>query len=295
MPELPQLKILSWNQQYDAIPAGRWPYMVQRIHELKPDILCLQECRGWLTDKSMAEQAARDLGMEIRLGWAPRQGMDAGGTAIAWRPGLELTHFAGYRLGLTRGMAQGVFHIPGLPVPLTVISAHVANVPEQALADVGILIDRARRYGGLGVIAGDINFPGKGDPPPPDVRRLQPHLRLYRFKPTNLDTPWEGDWVPNEDVAQRFIIGEMVDVAAYLADITGDGSYRAPTGVFGEMRVDQIHVVRALQGTIAGYGRVDPRHPAAPGGLVSDHWGVWCDLDLNRLSGADLALLQEYH
>ncbi|MEV5414109.1 endonuclease/exonuclease/phosphatase family protein [Thermopolyspora sp. NPDC052614] len=280
----PLVRIMSWNIQKFAIPEGRWPGLVRLITQEKPDILCLQETHRWdHNGYALAKQAAEDLGMEVRVGRTAN-------TAIAYRPkpGLSLEGFdAGRVKEVSRGYSAGRFAVADLPAPLVVISAHVSPYSvQQGLIDVQPLVTRARRHGGLGLIAGDFNHPPLDDPPP-DFAALQPHLRMIRGVPEDPLCPWEGPWRPNTRVAEQLLAGEMVDAAAFIADRDGRPELRAPTGVYGQMRVDRFEAVLALRRALKSYNRIDPK-------CHSDHYGIVLELDLHP-KNIDWHLLGEFH
>ena len=73
---------------------------------------------------------------------------------------------------------------------------------------------------------------------------------------------------------------ELTDVAAYLADTTGDVSLRAPTGKAGLIRVDQVHLTPALAPTVRAYERLESD--------FSDHHGIIVELDLEALDASQV-------
>lgn len=152
------LTIASQNVQHRAAAEGRWPDLVAAIRSVHPHLVLLQEC-DWLTDPAHADQAALDLGLQLAV--APSAGLP---TAVAWDP--RRLRLAGcdtaYATRLHHGYCAPRFDVLGLavplPVPLVAISTHlVPTSAEQAAAEAALVGSRAYRYGGLGLLGGDIN------------------------------------------------------------------------------------------------------------------------------------------
>ncbi|TMR07823.1 hypothetical protein ETD86_50360 [Nonomuraea turkmeniaca] len=273
------LTIISQNAAYGADTQGRWPDLVQVIRNQHADVILLQEV-DWLADPKVAAQAATDLGMQIVV--APSRNLP---TAVAWRPeALELIATeTKYSRELHHGYCAPRFRPAGLQVdmPLVVISAHLIPYSAQAAAqEAQMLIARLYRYGGLGLLGGDINHcPVLLDgQPEPDWQAVQPYNRSSRcHRRTTLDEPWRGDQI----VGQTLRDGDLIDVAAHVAAEKGDVGLLAPTGRHGGVRVDQLHVSAALTPAITDYWRIDP-------GTASDHYGVGTRLDLTHLDHARL-------
>lgn len=280
-----KLRVASLNMSYGAVQEGRWPGLARLVRKVRPDILALQECRGWVMDGyRMARQAAEVLGMEIRVGRCPqgRSPEETGETAIAWRPELELAAFEDHVFDVSRGYSLGVFRVPGDDL-VAVASVHASPYSrEQALIDSLPMAARVRRWGGIGIAAGDFNQPGLHQPPP-DWSQLMPYNRANRGIPADPLEPWNGPWGVDLTLALRMRAAEMIDVAAHLALVRQDKRLLAATGR-GQMRVDHIYVVRALAPGILDYGLVDTQG-------LSDHALIWTDLDLEKV---DRSQLQEY-
>ena len=275
------LTVASQNVQYGAAAGGRWPDLVATIRGINPHLLLLQEC-DWLADAGHAKQAARDLGLDLAV--APSFGLP---TAVAWDPsrlrrtGCD-THYA---TRLHHGYCAPRFEVVGLddplPVPLVAISTHlVPSSAEQAAAEASLVGSRAYRYGGLGLLGGDINHCPLNDPEP-DWATIQPYNRMARCqRRSSDDEPWRGNTI----VGQTLRDGAFTDVAAYVAERRRDPSVRQPTSRFGGIRGDQAHVTAALAPTIEDYWQVDA-------GDASDHHLIAFTLDLAR---TDRSCLREH-
>ncbi|MEU8272491.1 endonuclease/exonuclease/phosphatase family protein [Sphaerisporangium sp. NPDC049002] len=271
------LRIMSWNVLHGAHREGRWPRLAEIIRANEPSIVLLQECRGWLErDMSQVIAAENDLGMRVWVGFSA----SGGHTVLAHRRDLPVMAFESNPYTLLHGYGAGRFAIPGLPVPLVVISAHLTPYSvDAAAAEVRTLVARAYRYDGLGVIGGDLNSCPVGDPEPPWAE-VQPYNRMIRCLPRETpDEPWRANTI----VGRTLTDGQMIDVAAHLADLRGDVSLRAATGR-GRVRVDRFHVTAALRDAVVDYWRVDPDG-------ASDHWGIVTVLDTDRV---DLSQVRAY-
>ncbi|RCG20082.1 hypothetical protein DQ384_37620 [Sphaerisporangium album] len=271
------LRIMSQNVQLGAHRDGRWVRLAQIIREHDPSILLLQECMGWLdNDMRQVIAAEKDLGMRVWVGFSRTKSH----TVVAHAPELPVAGFESNPYTLMQGYSAARFALPGLPVPLVVISAHLtAYSVEGAAEEAQLLAARAYRYDGLGVLGGDLNCCPVGDPEP-EWEGVPPYNRMNRCLPrSSPDEPWRANTI----VGGKLAAGGMIDVAAYLADRRGDVSLRAATGL-GGVRVDQFHVTPALKAAIVDYRRVDV-------GEASDHWGVVMDLDTDRI---DLSLVSTY-
>jgi hypothetical protein len=275
------LTVASLNVQYGAAADGRWPALAAAIRGIRPQLVLLQEC-DWLADAGPAGQAAVDLGLELVV--APSAGLP---TAVAWDPrrlrrvGCD-THYA---TRLHHGYCAPRFEVPGLdpplPVPLVVISTHlIPTSAEQAAAEASLVGSRAYRYGGLGMVGGDVNHcPIEG--PEPDWDTVQPYNRMARCRRrSHDDEPWQGNTI----VGQTLHDGAFTDVAAYVARQRRDPGLLRPTGRFGGIRCDQGHVTPALVPAIVDYWQVGT-------GDASDHDLIAWTLNLARI---DRSSLREY-
>jgi endonuclease/exonuclease/phosphatase family metal-dependent hydrolase len=258
---------MSQNVQYRADRDGRWETMVKVIRGVAPHLLLLQEV-DWLADRDKAEAAEQALGM--RLVVAPSRRLN---TAVAWDPTvLERlgTDIAYSVTDMHHGYCAPRFNPLGLErqlqAPLVAISTHLTPYSaEVAAQEAQLLIARAYRYGGIGIVAGDINHCPLEDPEV-DWEAVQPYNRTARCLPRDReDDPWRG----NRIVGKKFRDGEFTDVGSHFKD------WQA-TGKAGLLRVDQAHVTPALRPALRSYRRVDP-------GSASDHYGISWEIDLEAI------------
>lgn len=267
------LTVMSQNVQYGADQDGRWNGLVDDIRQVAPQLLLLQEA-DWLADPDAARTAEKALGMQLRV--APSRNLNV---AIAWDPdALQLDDVeTKYSVGdMHHGYCAARFKpwglTAGLSAPLVAISTHLSPYSAQtASQEAQLLCARAYRYGGIAMVAGDINHMPLGDPEPAwDL--VQPYNRTSRcVRRASADEPWRG----NRVVGEVFRDAEFTDVAAHIADLRKDPTLRQPTGKAGLLRVDQVHVTPALVPAIEDYRVVESED--------SDHRGLVATLDLGRV------------
>ncbi|MGF0173188.1 hypothetical protein ACQF36_22605 [Streptomyces sp. Marseille-Q5077] len=273
---------MSQNIQIGANLDGRWEGLVDVIRNVDPHLLLLQEV-DWLTDPEQAENARKALGMDLVV--APSKQLN---TAVAWKAevleqlGTDTRYSA---TDLHHGYCGVQFKPLGLtqewPAPLVAISTHLTPFSTEAAAqEAQLLVARAYRFGGIGLLGGDINHMPLGDEEP-DWSLIQAHNRAARcLRREHPDEPWRG----NRVVGQVLRDGEMTDVAAHLAELQEDSSLREPTGKAGRLRVDQCHITPPLVPALLDYWRVDP-------GDHADHYGIAVTLDLDQV---DLSAARTY-
>jgi endonuclease/exonuclease/phosphatase family metal-dependent hydrolase len=268
------LKIMTLNLQYGGLtdaagnPEDRWPGLAEIVRNQAPDVLALQEATGRWAEPGERQLALaeNDLGMRGRLGASP----SGSHTAIFWRPDLTWRAFDDRYAGqVHHGYAAIVLQVPDTDVPVTVISAHLSPWSAQAAAcEAQLLTGRAYRYGGYGIIAGDINHLAVGDPEPDWSGPLPPPNLASR----TLLRP-DGTVTGNRCVGEVLARGQMTDAAAWRAELTGDQSLRAPTGA--NLRVDQVHLTPPLVPALTGCQRIETKD-------LSDHAAVTVTLDTTQ-------------
>ncbi|PSK80694.1 exonuclease III [Murinocardiopsis flavida] len=266
------LRITSQNLLHGSVqtPRGdsddRWPIIAEAIRSENPDILCVQEIHGWRErNYQQLYRAQRDLGMHT-AGWIPGA-RSIGGTLVMYRdrPGLTQAQWEDKDgAELYHGLGAAVFDT-GAPTPVTVASVHLnAASATEAEAEAIKTAARVYRYGGLGVLIGDVNHLPLSDPAP-DPDGL-PALNVSGL----FDLMGDGQRVPNRQVSRRLTLAAMTDAAAHLAAATGDASLLAPTTACG-VRRDQAWVTPSLVPALTGY-RSTPHEG-------SDHHMISIDID----------------
>lgn len=154
---------MSQNIQYGAAAEGRLPGLYDAVRKVIPDVLLLQEAAD-LTDPRLRQEAGEAMGMRIEI--APSRNLPV---AVAWNPdtlakaGVEST----YADDLHHGYCAVRFRIPGLREPLVVVSTHLTPYSaDRAAQEASLLAARVYRYGGAGLLGGDVNHPTFDDPEP---------------------------------------------------------------------------------------------------------------------------------
>ncbi|MFA1539908.1 hypothetical protein [Actinomadura monticuli] len=276
---------MSLNTQYGgrSDSAGRqedrWELIADMIASVRPHILLAQELAGWGRDPRLHAAAERSLqrrGWPLRFLVAPSQ--TDSHTAVAFQQEVLCwrQHETKYSPLVENGYGVAVLadvdadeDEPGL----TVISAHLtAYSAEAGAVEAQRMVARLHRYGGRGILGGDINNMPLGDAEP-DWVAAPPHNRSARcLARTSPDGPWRGNRVVGEVLARA----DLVDVAAYVADTQDRPELRAATG-HGGVRVDQFHVTASVRDAVLGYEQL---------AAASDHDAIVMRLDPARLGAA---------
>lgn len=255
----------------------RLPGLLGMVTDVSPQILLLQEANGWADEGDLRASALEsELGMRGKI--AP--------SATGFHTGIFTTEDLGW-VEWREKYAHATFHghaelvvDAGLPEPLVIISAHLNPwSTDAATPEAQLLLGRAHKEaadkiaGGLGILGGDINHVAPGDPEPP-WDQVSPADRASRTIAS------EPELRANRSVGQVLARGDMVDVAAHLADLRDEPELRAPTGHDGQLRGDQIHVTKRLAPAIIDCRRVSTWVDDVE---LSDHDAVVAVLDPARL------------
>lgn len=267
--------VVSQNMAYSGLFTSsgerdphRWDGLMATIDSHEPDILLLQEVGKWEDhNRQPIARAEQALGMRI-VGITTRPA--GGGTALMIRPNtIKWAQWEDrYSDQTLHGFGVGVLRLPGLDTPLATISAHLNPFSAKAaVEEAQLLVARAYRYGGLGLIGGDINHFSHHDAPSaiPNPDHIPPYNRSSRWITTDA-----GDVVPNRTVGRALRLGGLTDVAVHVAGQTGNSDVLAPTGR-GKCRVDQFWATPPLVPAITGYAHHPHKH--------SDHSLITMRLD----------------
>lgn len=231
-----------------AADPDRWDGLMATIAQHRPDILFLQEIGRWGDHNRQPITRAEDaLGMHM-AGYVLTDA--GGGTGVMINPDtVQLQQWEDrYRRLVHHGLGVAVLRIPGLYTPLAVSSVHLNPYSAAAAAqEAQVLIARAYRYGGVGILGGDVNHFPADDHAVPDPATIPPCNRSSRWLMDD-----DGHLRPNRIVARTLMTGDLTDVAALIAHRTGDTTVLAATGR-GKCRVDQIWVTPPLVPAIVDY------------------------------------------
>lgn len=173
------MKVLSYNTLFggfDGTDRTRHDAQLKFIAEQAPDVLLLQEARGFECDgQALLLATEHRLGMRGFLGLAPHTGQN---TAIFLKAGIralavetDAVHFHHAKLSVT---AQ----VPGFADPVSFISVHLCpNSANVRLNEVAYLVNEAasNRHS---LVGGDFNTISPADAVPSDLADLPDHFRL---------------------------------------------------------------------------------------------------------------------
>ncbi|QGN49883.1 endonuclease/exonuclease/phosphatase family protein [Micromonospora sp. WMMD558] len=261
------LRVATWNIRTGGRDAGggdRRDLIVRVVTDLRPDILALQELRGF-DDGTLAAFAGR-MGMVARLA----RSWFAQPVAVLVRPPLRI---------LTAGRVRRPFHHAAERVtvatdagPLTVFGTHLNPYSGgRRRMEADWLAAAVRRTGGPALVAGDLNTL---DPAVDHTARLAGLPELYRRRHLRRD----GRTVDTRAVA-RLLDAGLVDLWARDGSPEPDG-WTVPTrhggAEFAPMRLDYLLATPAVaeltrQVRVVRGGDAD---------RASDHYPLIADLDV---------------
>lgn len=263
----------GWRSQNGGVPEDRWPQLAEKISQVRPDILFVQEAEGFTSDgHARLVRAEQDLDMEGELAPAP-SGL---GPATFYRRstlGRRVYKNHDYSAHETHhGFETLGWSVADLPATLSAGSVHLTpygvGKAEDEVSFIGTRV--LRPGGGYAILGGDFNYPPVAGPEPlyENMRPYNKGSRLLVTDPTN-----PGPDAPDRSVAWRIASKGFVDVAWHLYQQTKDKKLLARTAT--DDRIDWILVSYALAPCIVEYGVLS-------GG--SDHDGIWARLDLSKAS-----------
>src|ERR1700712_5070899 len=145
----------------------RWPKLAERIKNVNPDILLLQELNGWKDyGHKQIVRAMNDLGMDA----APLAPTETGyGTGLLYKPetvGRWQYHNNSLSHATTHGFAVTGFDV-GLPELLIVAPVHLSFYSaSKATQEAQLVINKTLPKSPFSIVGGDINFsPAEGTDP----------------------------------------------------------------------------------------------------------------------------------
>lgn len=258
------LRVMSWNTLFggfDGADGARFERIARVVQEADPDILLLQELRGYLAEGGRrlhtAEQA---LGRRGFVAEAPATGQHTG---IFVRPGIEPIAFEADGAHFHHAAAIGRFRVPGMDAPVIAASVHLCpNAPEVRLREVSYLYNLAVPEE-LVVVGGDFNSLAPDDPEPDGLGDLPP-----RFRSRYADDDGRTD---RRSVGRLLRVG-FADVAAWVGSDLGPTVPAAGfTGTeFVPFRCDFLLATPALVGRATSYQAIRSEET----GRASDHYPI---------------------
>ncbi|MFF5181242.1 endonuclease/exonuclease/phosphatase family protein [Micromonospora sp. NPDC000316] len=266
------LRVLTWNIRTggrDGGDPGRLDRVIEVVEEQAPDVLALQELRGFDRGGLMAEVAGR-------LGMTPHLARSCFGqpVAVLVRPPLHVLDAGTLRRPFHHAAARVV--VSTAAGPLTVLGTHLYPYSGgRRRMEVDWLVAAARRAPGpLALLAGDLN---SLDPGVDHTARLAGMPDLYRRRHLRR----RGGAVDTRAIG-RLLDAGLVDLwpAAANGAPEADG-LTVPTRFGGDefagMRLDYLFGTPALAGRIRGCRVI--RGGAAD--TASDHYPLLAELALD--------------
>jgi endonuclease/exonuclease/phosphatase family metal-dependent hydrolase len=257
------LSILSWNTLLggrDASDDRRARAQIKVIDERKPDILVLQELRGFdAHGGSWMYAIEAQLGMRGFLATAPRTGHHIG---VFIRPWLRPLRFDIDHVNFHHTLAVLDVTIPGRENPLSVIGAHLCPSGAQSRRREAACLGTRATPDRWTIIAGDLNTCSPHDPEPDDWHTLQSHHRI-RYLADDLQSI-DRSALAHLEAAGWVDLGHMMGAASHPTVPTS--GFRG--GEFPTMRCDYLLASRGLAGQARTYEVL--RNHATDGG--SDHY-----------------------
>jgi endonuclease/exonuclease/phosphatase family metal-dependent hydrolase len=272
------MKAMSYNLLDGGIRGGTdvmWRREMEIIRDVNPDLLLLQECKGW--ERSGYERLFdTEIALKMR-GLMAESRLVGCNTAVFFKPKFQPRRFdSRYSAQAWHAHSEIRLALDGFPDPITVLSVHLSPFsPEQRLHEAS-LFPRFAAPGMLSIVGGDFNCVAPGDPEL-DWNRMPKEQHVYRAL--------EGVEPPTADrrVGLRMQRAGLVDVARTLIEAAGGEARIAPTASPQEgeqmYRCDQFWVSPRLAPALRAYQVIDTPEARA----ASDHLPIVMTLDLNAI------------
>jgi exodeoxyribonuclease-3 len=268
------VRLITWNIRTGG-SGGRLDAVVTLLRRERPDILALQELRGF-PGRRMSQVAGA-------LGMTPFLAPSAFGQAVAVlvRPPLRIVDWSGVRWRLHH--AAAAVRVPTAVGQLTVVSAHLHPLsPYRRLREARFLAARHRPAKGPVLIAGDLNAL---DPGTDHTRRLAalsgPYRRRHLAADGTADTraiaAFEAAgfvdlWPKAVSYGEAELEPPGVDVGFTVPTSRGGGEEFSAAG----MRLDYL----LASPSVAAHARHLRVLRGAEAEYASDHYPLAVDLDL---------------
>lgn len=172
------MKVMSYNTLFggfDGNERRRFDAQIKLINEVSPDILLVQELKGFLHDgMKPLFNLEQKLGMRGFLAPAVHTGQNTG---VFIRPYLTPVAVEADSVHFHHALASVTLNIPGADRPLTVLSAHLCPYgPHIRLREASYLVNYADDAA-FTLVAGDFNSVSPHDSSPIGLDALPPRFR----------------------------------------------------------------------------------------------------------------------
>lgn len=260
-----KLTVLTYNTLFagrDGSNDTRAKAQISLINDLKPDVLLMQEAKGFDANGGAWLYAMeQQIGMRGFLAVAPRTGQNI---AIFIHDSLRPLSFDANGVHFHHTLAMLKVAVPGTEQPITFISAHLCpNGPEVRRREAAYLAVHAAPER-LTLITGDFNSASPHDPEPKDWSALATHHRA-RYLSDDLHGI-DHSVLAHLEAAGWVDLGYKLD--ADRVPTVPTAAYR--DAEFATMRCDYLLASKALAACASSYEVI--RTPATD--MASDHYPV---------------------
>jgi exodeoxyribonuclease-3 len=261
------LRVMTYNTLFggfDGEDGRRFELQVDIIREADPDVLFIQEWRGFLAAGGQRlYEAERRLERRALVAVASATGQN---TAVLLKPGIEVLRFEADADHFHHAAAIAELRVPQLEGPLTAISVHLCpNGPSVRLREASYLANLAVDES-YTIIGGDLNSVSPHDPEP----QLDALPSRFRFRYA------DQDGKADRSTLAAFERAGFVDIGLSLK---GNEVPTVPGAAFQgsefvPFRCDYLLASKALAGRVRDYRVLTGDVP----GEASDHYPILCDV-----------------
>ncbi len=258
------MKVMSYNTLFggfDGNDGKRFDAQMQLISEVQPDILLVQELKGYTGDgmKRLFKMEER-INMRGFIAPALHTGQNTG---VFVRPSLKPVSVEIDSEHFHHAVVMATLIIPGSAKQLTVISAHLCPFgPQVRMREAAYLVNYADESA-YTLVAGDFNSVSSHDPDPSGLAELPSRFRARYVT---------SDGTTDRSVLKAFYQAGFVDIAFMF------GKHIEPTvpatnfkgTEFVPFRSDYILATKALSETAASYSVIKNLLTD----MASDHYPV---------------------
>jgi exodeoxyribonuclease-3 len=262
------MKVLSYNTLFggfDGAKRERFEAQLQLIRELAPDVLLLQEARGFEANGyAVLLETEQRLAMRGFLGLAPHTGQN---TAIFVKAPVRALSVVADNEHFHHARLTVIAEVPGFTDPVSFISVHLCpNAAHVRQREAAYLVNEAAADG-LALVGGDFNTISPHDGVPADLADLQPHFRL-RYTYPDGTTP-DGRPLQFLESAGWCELGHAIgDTATATVPTAGYSGTE-----FATFRSDYFLATRRLAKSLTHYEVIR----SAVTDKASDHYPIWAE------------------